>query len=418
MNTLIDPKPIADSAPVRLSSLTDDELLARIPTLMARERAATAALVAHLAELEARRLYLSQGCPSMFAYCVEVLHLSECQAYARIEGARVAQRFPIVIEMLRRGDVHLSAIGLLARCLTQENHLALLTAARHKTKREVERQVADVRPRPTVPDAIRKLPGVDAAHKTVRAPLDASAAPRADEAEFSFPATTDEAAAPSGQSPFAQPSRTERTPARRAGVEPLGGERWKVQFTASAEVLEKLRLAQDLLRHQLPCGDLDRIFDRALSALVQELSQSKFAANSPRRAQHGASGTAPNGRDPVDASPAASPAASAVAPAVAPTVAPTVAPRVPPKRTRHIPADVRRQVSRRDGRTCAFVGAGDRRCGARGFLEFHHVTPYARGGDASVENIQLRCRAHNQYESDLVFATGSRPSRRRGRPLI
>ncbi|MET0553364.1 MAG: HNH endonuclease, partial [Vicinamibacteria bacterium] len=40
-------------------------------------------------------------------------------------------------------------------------------------------------------------------------------------------------------------------------------------------------------------------------------------------------------------------------------------------------------------------------------LEFHHVDPYALGGPATAENIQLRCRAHNRYEVQLVF--GPRP---------
>ena len=39
-------------------------------------------------------------------------------------------------------------------------------------------------------------------------------------------------------------------------------------------------------------------------------------------------------------------------------------------------------------------------------LEFHHVQPHADGGAMSVDNIQLRCRAHNQYEAKLWFEAG------------
>ena len=57
---------------------------------------------------------------------------------------------------------------------------------------------------------------------------------------------------------------------------------------------------------------------------------------------------------------------------------------------------------RRDDGRCAFVGRSGR-CRETGFLEFHHVEPYAAGGSMTVENIQLRCRAHNQYEARLFF---------------
>jgi 5-methylcytosine-specific restriction endonuclease McrA len=74
--------------------------------------------------------------------------------------------------------------------------------------------------------------------------------------------------------------------------------------------------------------------------------------------------------------------------------------------SRHIPAQVKRVVWHRDGGQCAFVGTAGRRCDERGFLEFHHVVPYSEGGAASVDNIQLRCRAHNGYEFERVFARG------------
>jgi hypothetical protein len=67
---------------------------------------------------------------------------------------------------------------------------------------------------------------------------------------------------------------------------------------------------------------------------------------------------------------------------------------------------VRRAVWQRDGGRCAFIGRDGRRCDARGFVEFHHVKPFAAGGEASVANIELRCRPHNQYEADVYFAGG------------
>jgi hypothetical protein len=157
------------------------------------------------------------------------------------------------------------------------------------------------------------------------------------------------------------------TPAsRRALVSPLAPNQYKVTFTAEAEMCQKLRHAQDLLRHQVPDGNLPEIFDRALSALIDALESKKLAAT-----QHPRLG------------------------------------RTASAESRHIPAAVKRAVWLRDGGRCAFVAKDGRRCAERGFLEFHHGRPYAARGEASVANVALRCRPHNGHEAALYF----RPTR-------
>jgi hypothetical protein len=76
--------------------------------------------------------------------------------------------------------------------------------------------------------------------------------------------------------------------------------------------------------------------------------------------------------------------------------------------SRYIPAEVKRHVWARDDGACAFVARNGRRCGERAFVEFHHVDPHAAGGKATVDNIELRCRAHNRYEADLYFGPPGR----------
>jgi hypothetical protein len=58
----------------------------------------------------------------------------------------------------------------------------------------------------------------------------------------------------------------------------------------------------------------------------------------------------------------------------------------------------------RDLGRCAFVAPDGRRCGERAFVQFHHVKPYAVGGEATVDGIELRCGRHNRYEARLFFA--------------
>src|SRR3990172_3747649 len=116
------------------ADLSDQDLLARTMQLAREERQVTALLIAHLAEVDARRLYLAEGYSSLFTYCTEVLRLSEHAAYGRIEAARAARRFPLLLEMLGAGWVTLTTVGLLAPHLTAENHGELLDRARHKNK--------------------------------------------------------------------------------------------------------------------------------------------------------------------------------------------------------------------------------------------------------------------------------------------
>ena len=141
-----------------IAHVSDGQLLADVKRLAADEQRATADLVACLAELDARRLYLGEGCASLFTYCTQVLHLSEHAAYGRIEAARAARRFPVILDLLAAGAVTLTAITLLAPHLTTDNHRDILEAARYKSKREVEHLVAALRPRPAVPASVRKLP--------------------------------------------------------------------------------------------------------------------------------------------------------------------------------------------------------------------------------------------------------------------
>jgi hypothetical protein len=117
--------------------LSNDQLLARLLDLVHRGRKLEADLIAHLAEVDARRLYLREGCASMFAYCVGVLRFAEAVAYKRIAAARAARRYPELLTALRKGDLHLTAVSLLAPQLTAENVNELLAAARHRTADEI-----------------------------------------------------------------------------------------------------------------------------------------------------------------------------------------------------------------------------------------------------------------------------------------
>src|SRR5881409_922930 len=153
-----------------LAHLTDRGLIRGLSSLVAQDRATTAALLAHIAECDARRLYLPAAYPSMFAYCVHELRLSEDAAYKRIQAARVARQFPVIFEALADGRLHLTAVGLLAPYLTPENAGELLTAAAHRTKAEIVELLARRFPRSETLGLVAALPGSSPARHQQLAP--------------------------------------------------------------------------------------------------------------------------------------------------------------------------------------------------------------------------------------------------------
>ena len=330
--------------------LSDRELLDATERAATDERHLTAELLALLGEVDARRLYLGQSCASLFTYCTQALHLSEHAAYHRIEAARAVRQFPVILDMVAEGALTLTTVTLLRPHLTMQNHAALLDAARHKSKREVEHQIACLAPRPDERTIVRKLP---TAVQLASPALATEAAP-----------LTSDPAAPAVTSLLELPPRV------RATLAPLSPERYLLKVTLSAETHAKLRRAQDLIRHTIPNGDPAVVIDRALTLLVGELERTKVAkiARSGRTSQ--------SRRRP-------SPRCTASA--------------------RHIPASIRRAVWARDEGRCAFVGARGR-CTETGGLEFHHRIPFADCGPTSIENLSLRCRAHNAHEARLWSA--------------
>src|SRR5688572_17976952 len=140
-----------------LSAMSDRELVERLGELLREERRLTAAVLAHLAEVEARELYLPAACSSMFAYCTRLLGMSEDQAFKRIRAARVVRRFPLVGAAVEEGRLHLSAVVALAPHLTAENVEATVAEAAGKSKGKIEVMLARLAPRPDRPARLARV---------------------------------------------------------------------------------------------------------------------------------------------------------------------------------------------------------------------------------------------------------------------
>jgi 5-methylcytosine-specific restriction endonuclease McrA len=422
-----------------LAQLPDASLHSELKRLVGCSNTLSAQLLAHLGEVEGRGIHRERACSSLYTYCVYELRMSEDEAQRRCRAARLARRFPILLDMLAEASLHLTGILLIGPHLTEENQGELLARARFRTKREIERLVAEVAPCPDVPSRIVPLHRAGAVDSFV-APLEDAkpgllARPRNSHAAYvrslagavremeaglaagqAPPRASDEAAADGAIRDEVVPEASDETAADgtirdavtvaghdantpvpsgvsepAASVPPPAELRYKVQFTADQAYVDLLEEARNLLQHELPARDLVEVQRRALELLVRKLRQRKYAASErPRR-------KAPEPRHEAPSAPRlghTAPKSGTPDRHAAPKSA---------QQSRYVPAEVRRSVWQRDEARCTYLDARGQRCREQSGLQFHHQHPHARGGPASVENLTLRCHSHNALAAEQDF---------------
>ena len=160
--------------------------------------------------------------------------------------------------------------------------------------------------------------------------------------------------------PAPEPTAMARPP-KPANVAPLSESRWSVQLSIGSELKAKIDEAQQLLSHAIPNGDLAALLDRALDALLVQEKKRRFGAGKSRKR------------------------------------------RLPKAGSRHVPLELRREVTERDGGQCAYVDEHGNRCSAREYVTVEHRDPWARGGPTTAENLCLLCKAHNHHTARKVF---------------
>jgi hypothetical protein len=228
---------------MKLTELSDAQLLDSLKTVCAQGRVLLARLLAHLGEVEERRLHLEAAFPSMLDFCMGRLAMSEGEACRRITAARAARRFPDLLIRIERGDVTLSTIVLVHKHLDEASYDEIMTAVGGKTKLQVLEILARRAPKADVPDRIMPL---------TSEPLMA----------------------------MNPPASSTATPTPTAQMTPLAEARYALSLTIDAELRTKLERAADLMRHANPTGDLATVLDRALDALVEKLEKQRLGKTS------------------------------------------------------------------------------------------------------------------------------------------
>ena len=441
-----------------LHDLSDDKLEASLNGLLGAGARLEARIVAHLAEVDARRLHLTVGCSSLYDYCRKRLGLSDYEAFARIAAARAGRKYPLVFAMLERRQLHLTAVCEVREFLTAENHRELLNEVAGKTKLQIREVLAARFPQADVPTSLKKLPA----------------------------------------------------------LEPLSPGRYRLQLMLTTDQKHKLDEARDLMSHANPTGDLATVLERALDELISRLEKRRFGRTdhptaklrsphthtashdqnettamahgratseetSQRRATSSDTANEETSGDETTHEEAAREKATSAETSSAETSSRETSSRETSsretssrevtgaeissaetssaeissretssaetssretssrettgkkatsreissgeissgeissepverrhavnerRRRKHITHETRRQLVERDGCDCSFVGTGGERCGARAFLQFHHRRAWARGGPDNAENLQVLCRAHNRLRAEQDF---------------
>ena len=443
-----------------VEELSDAELLAGTRRLVGRSNQLLAELLVHLGEVEARGIHRTRACSSLYAYLIYELRFSEDEAFRRVAAARLVRRFPALLDALASGELHLTGLLMLGPHLTEGNLIEVLARAKHRTKRELARLVRILDPLPAVPARIEPLGPASArlvppepswqafiestcpvrelalgdrprewmesandsdANSSERGPRTMGAGARAGAGVSAGDGGGTGDGAPDDGEKRATVAAPERVDSTTLGAEGRHGallkrpERYRVQFTATEEYVHLVEEAKALLSHAVPNVSLEELQLRAMRALVTELNKKKYATvdSSPARApQPAGSGAGSDGcgasehvhdLETADALPRAASRTHREHTNTLVQGAEQPDPRPPRQRGRHIPAVVRRSVFECDGNRGSYVDANGTRCRETHRLEFHHLKPFAVGGDHHASNLTLRCSAHNALAAEEDF---------------
>ncbi len=415
-------------------------LLSRLHKLVAREKQTTLSILLHLAEVERRDLYLEYGFSSLFDYCVGALGYSRSAAGRRIATARCVYRYPEIFDLLDSGEVNLSTVGLVAPVLDAKNKDLLFGEIKGKTQRQVESIVARYKPPVAYRDRVRPVrvavPPNTQNPTNRRNPLifnsrcgsthrSNSGIVESDGREGRI--SKDEAFARLGSQPSTKPigDLTKTDPRNPSTSKSTDGtsrieKRLLIQFLASEAFMGKLDEVKSLLSNKMPGATFEEVFEAVMDEFIDRHSpEARHKRREKRRTKKLEEQNEKQDREPKRKGKAdgnkrrndkQKPTGKGGAvgnerrtekrqPAIARMGAEN-------KRTRHISAEVKDTVFKRDGGKCTFIGKDNKRCNSTWGLEIDHVKPFAKGGGNTKDNLRLLCGRHNRLAAEKVYGKG------------
>ena len=146
----------------KLERLSCAELDRSAEKLVLAENGNVAKLIAHIAEISARKTALELGYKNLFEYCVQRLNLSEGAVPARIHVANVSRRFPQLLVALAENRISLTVASLLAAHVTEDNVDKLISDCAGMKRQETAEYLVALEPKPVFEPSIRKRPQPEA----------------------------------------------------------------------------------------------------------------------------------------------------------------------------------------------------------------------------------------------------------------
>jgi 5-methylcytosine-specific restriction endonuclease McrA len=378
-----------------LKGLSDHDLLGRLNRLVQKEQKLTLEILAHLAEVARRELYLSRGYATLADYCISEMGYGESSAWRRVRVARVIKDIPEVYDLLEKQALTVSAVLQIAKVLTTKNKDNLLPRVSSKSRSEIERVVAEYGLPMTIPDVARPRivsreviveTAPTGANSTIAGQAQNIGAPDAGSRALGDGASaTIESRPELGEiSLHSEGKNNPVSPMTRTVFERM----YEVRFAGDEELMELVGWMRTHLSGRFPRGaSFAHVFKYALKYVreredpVERAKRREARKNKP--SNNVTKKTAP-GR-----------------------------PRTT-TRSRHIPQATRDRVWIRDGGRCAYVGSNGKRCGSTHNLHFdHHPIPFARGGPSTPSNLRLLCARHNRLAAEKAFGNGHMKQYRR-----
>ena len=380
------------------NKLSAQEILNRIDYLAKHERKYLVLFLQYINQVEEREIYLQLGHSSMFEFCRTRLKLSESETAKRIRTARCLWCYPIIAEMLTSGEVNVTTISLISKFINQSNYLTLLREISRKTTREVQKLVYLLTVNTSAPptaispghfyrdkDSIKIVtPMPELKHTAKKEPNS--------ELKLSIEKFTDRAiSADQVLSSVLSGSLAENSNERPSSAEPHNNNEivqnsttatlsdnhtpiYQFKFYADEIFLSKIEQSRSLLSSKYPCSaTLEQILTEALDLLIGRLSP---AARNARR--------------------------------LAKTNPRTSSQSLTKKRSRYIPRQTRDEIYLRDGGQCTYTSPDGVRCLSTHDIEIHHDFAFAKGGEHSLQNLRLLCRAHNVFMAERELNNANR----------
>ncbi|MGE0173674.1 MAG: HNH endonuclease [Oligoflexales bacterium] len=340
-----------------IEKLSNFEITETIDRVFQKERHLQADFILLLSEISTRRLHVQMGYSSLMVYCVEHFCLTEFSAYRRMQIARVAKRYPVLVEALRDKQLSLTTAAMIAPKLKEETSLAQIQQCKGKSKEEVKRIIVGWEPQVDVKESVRHLKAPASSPRTEQQHSESVAGANCGVSLSNF------------DDFFTNMPATRSTERAKEEVRPLSAERTCLRFSIDSKIEKKLERAKQLLGAQR----LEEILDLALEALLEKKDPKRRQI---RRQEKVARKKSDSQSKPIKAEES-----------------------VPKK----ITTKVKDQALERAEHQCTYVSPEGKRCRERRRLELEHIRPRGKGGDNSESNVTILCKSHNLYRAVLHY---------------